>query len=174
MMTCTSKSSIPCQSTPFHLPAYQCELLATLLLLMCRGKHCLLPLRCLKCQLCHFRQVILQSYLLRSPVDNRITNRYNGGGRIVSDIWTYFSNADNPQKLKSAICKHCKVVIHHQMKSERAKQHLLKCSAFRSLLKRLPEENRPSWYPSLPSSNIDKHPVSSRVEIDTKLNQTQV
>src|SRR3569832_1917245 len=101
MMTCTSKSSIPCQSTPFHLPAYQCELLAILLLLMCRGKHCLLPLCCLKCELCHFRQVILQSYLLSSPVDNRITNRYNGGGRIVSDVWTYFSNADNPQKKKT-------------------------------------------------------------------------
>ena len=42
-------------------------------------------------------------------------------GRSSSSIWSYFTKDAEPQKHKSAICKHCNVLVNHHKKSESAK-----------------------------------------------------
>ena len=70
-------------------------------------------------------------------------------GRKMSEFWTLFTDDSNPQKMKSAVCKHCKTLINHHKKSESAKVHLnCKCSVFRRVMNGIDICDRPSWYTS--------------------------
>lgn len=81
-------------------------------------------------------------------------------GRRTSDLWSLFTNDPNPQKLKSAVCKHCKIVINYHKKSEYAKTHLNKCSAFRKVVHGMEFNDRPSWYVS------NKRPAARSQELE--------
>jgi hypothetical protein len=50
-------------------------------------------------------------------------------GRVSSTVWDFFTSDANPHHAKSAMCKHCKVLVNHHKKSEPAKVHLHKCSS---------------------------------------------
>jgi hypothetical protein len=67
-------------------------------------------------------------------------------GRTTSTVWTFFTDHPEPQKAKSAKCKHCKYLINHHKKSEAAKAHLNKCPKFRTLMNGQEDADRPDWY----------------------------
>jgi len=46
------------------------------------------------------------------------TKSTNNGGRDISTLWSWFTEDYEPQKAKSATCKHCRVVVNHHKKSE--------------------------------------------------------
>lgn len=77
------------------------------------------------------------------PTQNRISNT----GRQKSELWSLFTESATPQKLKQAICRHCKSMFNHHKKSELAQKHLLKCIAFRNYVKALEDADVPEWYP---------------------------
>lgn len=69
-------------------------------------------------------------------------------GRKRANIWSLFTTEQTPQKLKSAICKHCHQRVNHHKKSEYVKSHLLKCTNFKKVMYGIPFEDRPDWFPS--------------------------
>ena len=44
------------------------------------------------------------------------TKSTNYGGRDISTVWSWFTEDHEPQKAKSATCKHCRVVVNHHKK----------------------------------------------------------
>ena len=69
-----------------------------------------------------------------------------GGGRMVSNVWGWFTDETEPQKKKSAICKHCQQRVNHHRKSEMARAHMNGCAGFRSVMNGLEHSYRPDWY----------------------------
>jgi hypothetical protein len=67
-------------------------------------------------------------------------------GRQSSSLWELFIRDDNPHQTKSAVCKHCRIVVNHRKKSEYAKLHLNKCQQFRKLKHGVEQNERPDWY----------------------------
>jgi hypothetical protein len=81
--------------------------------------------------------------------DNGKDDAAEGGqkrGRKGSNLWTLYTNDANPQQHKSAVCKHCYILVNHHKKSEAAKTHLNNCVPFRKLVNGMEEEMRPDWY----------------------------
>ncbi len=62
-------------------------------------------------------------------------------GRQGSDLWSLYT--DDIQH-KSAICKHCRMLVNHHKKSESVKVHLNKCAPFRKLMNGMEEDKRPA------------------------------
>jgi len=88
-------------------------------------------------------------------------------GRQGSDMWSLYTNDVNPHQHKSAICKHCRMLMNHHKKSESVKVHLNKCAPFRKLMNGMEEDKRPAWYtankkPRKPMSTSSVAPSSSR------------
>ncbi|CAK9218302.1 unnamed protein product [Sphagnum troendelagicum] len=88
-------------------------------------------------------------------------------GRQGSDLWSLYTNDVNPHQHKSAICKHCRMLMNHHKKSESVKVHLNKCAPFRKLMNGMEEDKRPAWYtankkPKKPRSTSSVAPSSSR------------
>jgi hypothetical protein len=52
-------------------------------------------------------------------------------GRQGSDLWSLYTDNINPHQHKSAVCKHCRMLVNHHKKSELVKVHLNKCAPFR-------------------------------------------
>lgn len=50
-------------------------------------------------------------------------------------------------KIKSAVCRPCKVLISHHKKSEIARKHLLTCHNFQKFVNGLDDVEIPDWYP---------------------------
>ena len=48
----------------------------------------------------------------------------------VAPVWSYFTDMDEPWKLKSASCKHCHVTVKYHRKNEYALVHLKSCAKF--------------------------------------------
>jgi hypothetical protein len=68
-------------------------------------------------------------------------------GRPVNSIWEYYTNAENPHKLKSAKCKNCNQVVNHHKKSESVIIHLNShCPPFKKLMNGKDIADRPDWY----------------------------
>jgi hypothetical protein len=64
------------------------------------------------------------------------TGIVTGGGRKVSEIWSYFNNCMNPHREMSSICKYCQLEIRHSKKSERVIKHLKECLSFKQFLQK--------------------------------------
>uniref|UniRef100_A0A915HNR5 BED-type domain-containing protein n=1 Tax=Romanomermis culicivorax TaxID=13658 RepID=A0A915HNR5_ROMCU len=47
-----------------------------------------------------------------------IAKKYKGG-RMKADVWSFFTETKNPQKLQSAPCKNCKAIVKYYSESER-------------------------------------------------------
>jgi hypothetical protein len=45
-------------------------------------------------------------------------------GRQSSSLWELFTGDENPHQHKSAVCKYCRIVVNHHMKSEYAQSPL--------------------------------------------------
>jgi hypothetical protein len=55
---------------------------------------------------------------------NKNSNSRTSGGHSAATFWQHFNNNPEPQKLKSAVCKHCCIRYnHHNKKSEQAMIH---------------------------------------------------
>jgi hypothetical protein len=67
-------------------------------------------------------------------------------GRQSSSLWELFTRDDNPHQQKSAVCKHCRIVVNDHKKSEYAQSHLNKCQQFRKLMNGMEQDERPGWY----------------------------
>jgi hypothetical protein len=67
-------------------------------------------------------------------------------GRPSSSVWQWFTENDNPHRLKSAKCKHCKTTVNHHHKSESAQVHLNNCAPFRKLMNGMEGRDRPTFY----------------------------
>ena len=81
-----------------------------------------------------------------SPNQSKKRGRAANDGRGLSVLWAFFTDDPEPHKLKSAECKHCNTRIKHHKKSESAKTHLTKFSAFRQMMNGIDVDGRPSWY----------------------------
>ena len=51
-------------------------------------------------------------------------------GKTPDEVWSLFTNAENPKNLQKAVCKHCKKEVKYHKKSERVKEHLASCKPF--------------------------------------------
>ncbi|CAN0049655.1 unnamed protein product [Lampetra fluviatilis] len=67
-------------------------------------------------------------------------------GRKTADVWELFTEASQPHKAKSNMCKHCKTLINYHKKIESVKVHLNKCSPFQNLMNGMEDADRPDWY----------------------------
>ncbi len=88
-------------------------------------------------------------------------------GRQGSDLWSLYTNDVNPHQHKSAICKHCRMLMNHHKKSESVRVHLNKCASFRKLVNGMEEDKRLAWYtankkPRKPLLTFSVAPSSSR------------
>ena len=75
-------------------------------------------------------------------------------GRDPSLIWSTFTLESQPQQKKSAICQHCKSTVTHQKKIERAKNHLIRCPAYKKAMKQIEVSERPAWYVTKTASAV--------------------
>ena len=51
-----------------------------------------------------------------------------GGGRIASNVWGWFTNETEPQKMECVTCQQCQQKVNHHRKSEAAKTHMNGCA----------------------------------------------
>ncbi len=65
-------------------------------------------------------------------------------GRQSSDLWSLYTDDVNPHQHKSAVCKHCRMLMNHHKKSESVKVHLNKCAPFRKLMNGMEEDKCPA------------------------------
>jgi hypothetical protein len=75
-------------------------------------------------------------------------------GRDASSVWSTFTEENDPQKLKSATCKHCKTLVTYHQKIHGAKKHLMKCAKYTRTMNRLDASSRPDWYVTLSSTSV--------------------
>jgi hypothetical protein len=85
-------------------------------------------------------------------------------GRQGSDLWSLYTDEVNPHKHKSAICKHCRMLVNHHKKSESVKVHLNKCAPFGKLMNDMEEDKRLAWYTA---NKKPRKPVSMAVSVLT-------
>jgi hypothetical protein len=64
------------------------------------------------------------------PFDTPTLDTNYKTGRDASSVWSTFTEENDPQKLKSATCKHCKTLVTYHQKIHRAKKHLMKCAKY--------------------------------------------
>ena len=81
-----------------------------------------------------------------SEATNTNTTSSYKRGRVLSTVWSMFTDAPNPQQIKSALCKHCKTVVNHHKKSECAQTHLNHCKPFVKLMMGKDIADRPEWF----------------------------
>jgi Protein of unknown function (DUF 659)/hAT family C-terminal dimerisation region len=67
-------------------------------------------------------------------------------GRDLSNTWVLFTNDPDPQLKKSAVCKHCKILINYHKKSELVHKHLNNCKQFVKLMTGMEINDRPEWF----------------------------
>jgi hypothetical protein len=80
--------------------------------------------------------------------DDTLANVAQKGGRKRNPFWDYFTNDVDPQKRKSAICKHCCQQVNHHKKSEQAMIHINSCPPFRKMMNGMEIGERPDWFES--------------------------
>jgi hypothetical protein len=96
--------------------------------------------------------------------DHHVSER--PAGRKRHDVWEHLTDAQDPQKLISAACKHCMQIVTYRRKSERARGHLLKCKNFAKTMMLFAPEDRPPWFNESHSkkSKIVGSPVASSTQ----------
>uniref|UniRef100_K3WJB3 HAT C-terminal dimerisation domain-containing protein n=1 Tax=Globisporangium ultimum (strain ATCC 200006 / CBS 805.95 / DAOM BR144) TaxID=431595 RepID=K3WJB3_GLOUD len=67
------------------------------------------------------------------------------GHRAQSQVWKFLTHAENPHKETVSTCMHCAQNVPHHRKSEKARAHLNRCTAFRARWHDLPLDARPQW-----------------------------
>lgn len=67
-------------------------------------------------------------------------------GRHTSTLWELFTEDVDPQRQASSTCRHCHKSIVYHKKSERVKDHLLKCTEFAKSMMEMDEDSRPLWF----------------------------
>ena len=72
-------------------------------------------------------------------------SRVGGGGRVRDEVWSVFTDDDNPNSSVSSKCKWCKLNINHYKKSVEVKRHLKKCSHYNSHLIKLTNQCKPDF-----------------------------
>ncbi len=87
-------------------------------------------------------------------------------GRQGSDLWSLYTNDINPHQHKSAVYKHCCMLVNHHKKSESVKVHLNKCASFRKLMNGMEEDKCPAWYTT---NKKPRKPLSTAVLVLTSL-----
>jgi hypothetical protein len=65
-------------------------------------------------------------------------------GRQGTDLWSLYTDNVNLHQHKSAICKHCRMLVNHHKKSESVKVHLNKCALFCKLMSSMEEDKCPA------------------------------
>jgi hypothetical protein len=83
-------------------------------------------------------------------------------GRQGSDLWSLYTDDVNPHQHKSAVYKHCRMLVNHHKKSESVKVHLNKCAPFRKLMNGMEEDKRPAWYTA---NKKPRTPLSTTVSV---------
>jgi hypothetical protein len=82
------------------------------------------------------------------PLDgNGNDNAVIGGrkrGRQGNDQWSLYTDDVNPHQHKSAVCKHCHMLVNHHKKSESVKVHLNKCAPIHKFMNGMEEDKRPA------------------------------
>jgi hypothetical protein len=85
-------------------------------------------------------------------------------GRQGSDLWSLYTDNVNPHQHKSAIYKHCRMVVNHHKKNESVKVHLNKCAPFRKLMNGMEEDKRAAWYTA---NKKPRKPLLTAVSVST-------
>jgi hypothetical protein len=85
-------------------------------------------------------------------------------GRQGNDLWSLYTDDVNPHQHKSAVCKHCHMLVNHHKKSKLVKVHLNKCASFRKLMNGMEEDKRPAWYTT---NKKPRKPLSTAVLVLT-------
>ncbi|KAH8951921.1 hypothetical protein BDL97_09G056800 [Sphagnum fallax] len=81
-----------------------------------------------------------------------------------NDLWSFYTDDINPHQHKSAICKHCRMLVNHHKKRKSVKVHLNKCAPFRKLMNGMEEDKRPTWYTA---NKKPRKPLSMAVSVLT-------
>ena len=92
------------------------------------------------------------------PLNNESNDKDDGQkkrGCTASNVWSWFTNDQEPHTKKSAICKNCNTRVNHK-KSESAHVHLNKCKQFQTLMNDNEESNR----------NAADESLSARIETE--------
>jgi hypothetical protein len=87
-------------------------------------------------------------------------------GRQGSDLWSLYTDDVNSHQNKSAVCKHCRMLVNHHKKSESVKVHLNNCALFCKLMNGMEEDKRPAWYMA---NKKRRKPLSTTVSVSTSL-----
>ena len=86
-------------------------------------------------------------------------------GRQTSNLWELFTENVDPQRQTISTCRHCdKSVVYHK-KSERVKDHLLKCTQFAKTMMEMDKDSRPLWFNVSLSNKKLKSGQSSSTEV---------
>ncbi len=85
-------------------------------------------------------------------------------GRQGNDLWSFYTDDVNPHQHKSAVCKHCRMLVNHHKKSESVKVHLNKCVPFRKFMNGMEEDKRLAWYTA---NKKPRKPLSMAVSVLT-------
>ncbi len=105
-----------------------------------------------------------------NPLDGNGNDESDVGGRKRgrqgSDLWSLYSDNVNPHQHKSAVCKHCCMLVNHHKKNEAMKVHLNKCASFCKLVNNIKEDKHPAWYTA---NKKPRKPLSTAVLVLTSL-----
>jgi hypothetical protein len=63
-------------------------------------------------------------------------------GQQGSDLWSLYTDDVNSHQHKSAVCKHCRMLVNHHKKSKSVKVPLNKCASFHKLMNGMEEDKR--------------------------------
>jgi hypothetical protein len=103
-----------------------------------------------------------------NPLDSNGNDDAAVGGRKRgqqgSDLWSLYIDDVNPHQHKSAVCKHCHMLVNHHKKSESVKVHMNKCAPFRKLMNSMEEDKRPAKYMA---NKKPKKPLSTTMSVST-------
>jgi hypothetical protein len=78
-----------------------------------------------------------------------VTNKKQGRGKPVHEIWELFTEAIAAHQVTSGnncVCKHCKQTVRHHNKTNQVQRHLKNCKQFITLMKNTAVADRPEWF----------------------------
>ena len=67
-------------------------------------------------------------------------------GRHTSSLWELFTEDVDPQCQTCSTCRNCYQSVVYHKKSERVKDHLIKCPMFTKSMMEMDEDSRPIWF----------------------------
>jgi hypothetical protein len=108
--------------------------------------------------------IVLRAGVGGDPLDGNGNDDVIVGGRDQqgNDLWSLYIVNVNLHQHKSAICKHCRMLVNHHKKSESMKVHLNKCAPFRKLMNGMEEDKHLAWYTA---NKKPRKPLSTAVSV---------